>query len=132
MVPCSMTVISTDSIELRKVRDTLDYSSGQLSKNFRVSTRELDTPFLVRVSRDCPLSVRGSLVSDIALPSERELVTSDGILREGWFGFHSTMSNPMTQVAQEGSECLINRSRSFLTYSIWIGIRGEVENSNNH
>ena len=113
-----MTVISAHNIELKKVRETLDYSSGILLKNFRVSTRELDTPSSRRVSRDCPLGFRSLLASEVALPFERELVTSNGIPREGWFGIYSTLSNLLIQVAQEGSELLINRSRSFLTYSI--------------
>lgn len=110
-----MTVISAHNIELKKVRETLDYSSGMLSKNFRISTRELDTPSSRRVSRDCLLGFRGYLTSEVALPFERELVTSNGIPRKDWLGIRSTLSNQMAQVTQEGSELLINRSRSFLT-----------------
>jgi hypothetical protein len=113
-----MTVISTHNIELKKVQETLDYSSGMLLKNFRVSTRESDTPSLRRVSRDCPLGFRSLVASEVALPFERELVTSNGTPREDWLGIRSTLSNLMTQVAQVGSELLIDRSRSFLTYSV--------------
>ena len=129
-----MTVISTHSIGLKKVRETLDYSSGQLLKNFRISIRELDTPSSRRVSRDCPLDIRISSASDVAvvgtaLPFERELETSSGISEEGWLGIRPTLSNPMTQVAQDGSERMIESLiRILLTYSIWIGVSGEVEN----
>jgi hypothetical protein len=58
------------------------------------------------------------MASEVALPFERELVTSNGIPREDWLGIRSTLSNLMTQVAQVGSELLIDRSRSFLTYSV--------------
>jgi hypothetical protein len=92
-----MTNISVEYSKLKKVRESLDYSSGLLVKDFRVSTRGSDTS--KRASRECPLRVRSSSASDInfdikveALSLERELVTSSDTPREGLLGICSTQS----------------------------------------